>query len=235
MKIYRSVLVLFMCSSCGSQTQISVVNELEAFLSVPVEERLGEAIGRNDYRSLEAPYAHIYTLGNENSSLENVLRIPSVSDDVVFEGVLRIPGTFDVLVSERHGELVENAANYASTYNRHLRFEIESIIDVVDHSHYYEESSCLVHAEELEEIIVPLGYGLPIPSSKSYIQARSELFPNAVLTANGGCVIEGYSKSLVKACIACNHAERDWLRDHQKYDVNRLTVQPNNRSQQPAR
>ena len=86
------------------------MDELRAFLAVPVDERLNDALSKDDFRPLG-----IWGF---------TLIVPGVADTThiqVPKDVLVIPGTSDALISEEHGRLVGEALDYATDYNTRLR------------------------------------------------------------------------------------------------------------------
>jgi len=86
------------------------------------------------------------------------------------------------------------------------------------------QRTCQVHGIPLVKKVVPLGYGLPPRPSEEYLQARKTSFPNSMLDANGGCVVNPfYRRARVWLCPECNAAESEWLKDHVEfqYEVDR--------------
>ena len=80
------------------------------------------------------------------------------------------------------------------------------------------EGQCAVHNMRLRANVVSLTYGLPSSPSEEYLAAAQTQFPNAFLSANGGCVVNPFYRwAWVRACPACNAAEKEWLASHSQY------------------
>ena len=86
------------------------VDQLRAFLAVPVSERLNEALAQGDFRPLGIWGFTLIVPG-----------VPDTANLRAPKDVLPIPGTSDALVSEEHGRLVDAAFAYATDYNAQLR------------------------------------------------------------------------------------------------------------------
>lgn len=86
-----------------------------------------------------------------------------------------------------------------------------------------EPKICPIHNIPLTKMIVPLEIGKrPLPK-EHYYKAKEELFPNSKLEEGHGCVIGLKeiilpNRAKVLACEACNQAEKEWLKNNDKYD-----------------
>jgi hypothetical protein len=113
MRVFVSAIVATLlaaaCESGVSPPPARNVAELEAFINVPVQERLAQARVAGDQRFLGVyDYALSIPGGPDNGSAAGG------------RGVLPIPGTSDTPRSERESELNAKARAYALRYNELL-------------------------------------------------------------------------------------------------------------------
>ena len=105
-----AIAILLGCSSGAFPRPSGDANDLEAFISVPVQERFAQAQAAGDTRFLGV---YDYAL--------SVPGVPNYHDDYwPRRGVLPIPGTSDSVHSEHESELDDQARSYALEYNQLL-------------------------------------------------------------------------------------------------------------------
>jgi hypothetical protein len=77
-----------------------------------------------------------------------------------------------------------------------------------------EKSICEIHNTPLEEIEVPVLYGLPAPDQAS--EVKEDLFPNAHSYALGGCMFPDDPEPPYRrqVCLECRKAEKEWREIH---------------------
>jgi hypothetical protein len=78
--------------------------------------------------------------------------------------------------------------------------------------------TCQVHGLALEEVIVPIRYGM-ISFDDELLAAMGNSFPNATDPFRAGCVEDAYTHVRVKHCVRCVEAKRAWLVAHPDIDV----------------
>jgi len=78
---------------------------------------------------------------------------------------------------------------------------------------------CEVHHVPLTTLIVPLEYGLEPPIGNAFATAFKLEFPHARPYVNGGCVVNHWvTRARVRACLQCNKAHAQWVKEHPRYD-----------------
>lgn len=68
---------------------------------------------------------------------------------------------------------------------------------------------CEVHQTKLQKDVVPIAYGLFMPSL-GCLEAKKPLFPHSSQIFKGGCVVKKQRYAEVLYCTECREAEEVW-------------------------
>ena len=70
---------------------------------------------------------------------------------------------------------------------------------------------CKVHHEKLTRATVPMFYGL-MPGPPYPVETEERLFPNALTSAEGGCVVMPAKEAIALQCQKCIKAKTKWAK-----------------------
>jgi hypothetical protein len=76
------------------------------------------------------------------------------------------------------------------------------------------EGLCKVHHEKLTRAMVPMLFGLR-PGPPYSKETEQKLFPNALTSVDGGCLVGSVKVAIVMQCQKCIEAKKKWFESRQ--------------------